>query len=165
MSRWLLNTSKKRDSTTSLGPYMSVMIKRRSFWCINDIFPISVCAHCLSFFHWKPVSYLQRSRRAKASPVPGFLFESLQGTMSRVSPAHGPQAASLGCLHQCPSYSTLHFHLLLIRKKKANIKLPLHISIPFPSLLPHPVAWIIPARCLFPPTPTTFISVQSLLLY
>lgn len=74
----------------------------------------------------------------------GYLFESLQGTMSQVTPVHGPQAASLGCLHQCLSYLTLHFHLLLIRKKKANIELPPYICFPFPSLLSCPVAWIIP---------------------
>lgn len=95
----------------------------------------------------------------------GYLSEPLQGTMSQVTHVHVPQAASLGCLHQCLSYHTLHFHLLLIRKKNANIELPPHIYFPFPSLLPCPVAWIIPAQCLFPPISTTCTSAQSLLLY
>lgn len=92
----------------------------------------------------------------------GYLFQSLQGIMSQVTPVHGPQAASLGCLHQCLSCHTLHFHLL-IRKKKATIELPPHICFPYPSLLPSPpVAWIIPTQCLFPPTPTTYPSALSL---
>lgn len=67
--------------------------------------------------------------------------------MSQVTPAHGPHTAFPGCLHQCLSYSTLHSHLL-VRRKKAGIELPPHICFPFSNLLPCPAAWIILTQCL-----------------
>lgn len=73
MTRWLLNISKVRDSTTSLGNLrqFSVSVKSVS-WCSEGAWCISVCAQCLWFCQLNRLHVAACSEPSRRELIPEF---------------------------------------------------------------------------------------------
>lgn len=140
MPRWLLNTSKKRDFTTSLGPSVPVFDRllpiKKILWMYKQHFPyFSLCI--LPLILPKQSSILPPEVILSQGPccAKGTCLSHCKGPYPRWQLSTSPRQPLLAA-----SYHTLNFYLLLTRKKKANIELPSHIiflsPVSFPVLLP-----------------------------